>query len=53
LNRPVGAHELDQIACEGCGDEVRGIALCDAALHMLCERCAPSSQVRRPCPVCG
>ncbi len=53
MNLPVGAQELDRIACEGCGDELGAVALCDLALHMLCERCAPSSQGRLACPACG
>jgi len=53
VHLPVGAQELDRIACEGCGDGLGAVALCDAALHMLCERCAPSAQGRIACPACG
>lgn len=49
-----GARQLDHLPCAGClGWIAGGIALCDARLHELCERCVPESSGRPACPACG
>lgn len=50
---PGGATALDRIRCDGCAGSTLRPALCDDALHALCERCAPQSQGRLACPACG
>lgn len=50
---PAGSAALDRPRCEGCDGSTDKPALCDDALHLLCERCAPSAQGRLKCPACG
>ncbi len=50
---PAGSAALDRPRCEGCDGSTDRPALCDDALHLLCERCAPSAQGRLKCPACG
>lgn len=50
---PGGAASLDRLACDGCAGSTLRPALCDDALHVLCERCAPQAQGRLACPACG
>ncbi len=52
LGFPAGAGALDRPCCEGCLGATDRPALCDDALHLLCERCAPHAQGRLRCPAC-
>jgi hypothetical protein len=40
------------LACEACDGAAPRPAACDEALHLLCERCAPSAEGRIRCPAC-
>jgi hypothetical protein len=53
LRMPAGAHDVDKLRCEGCGALMTRPSACDEQMHLLCERCAPSTQGRIDCPVCG
>jgi hypothetical protein len=53
LHLPAGANELDRVLCQGCEGTTDVPAVCDDALHLLCERCAPSAAGRLRCPACG
>lgn len=39
-------------ACEACAREARAPAICDGALHLVCERCVPDATGRWRCPAC-
>jgi hypothetical protein len=49
---PPGARAPDAIACAGCPGTTRAPLLCDDALHVLCESCAPDANGRPRCPAC-
>lgn len=50
---PAGAASLDRTACAACGCATVRPALCDDALHALCETCVPLAQGRPQCAACG
>lgn len=50
---PGGAAALDRLLCEGCLGGTAKPAVCDDALHVLCERCVPQAQGRFECPACA
>lgn len=50
---PGGAAALDRLLCEGCLGSTPKPAVCDDALHVLCERCVPHAQGRFECPACA
>jgi len=52
LRLPAGASALDRLACAGCGETTARPALCDDALHVLCEECLPQVQGRPRCAAC-
>ncbi|CAG0957578.1 hypothetical protein MYXO_00570 [Myxococcaceae bacterium] len=52
LRLPANASSLDRLACSGCPSTTSRPAVCDDRLHVLCERCVPSSQGRPSCPAC-
>ena len=52
LQLPVAASAADLLACEACPDLTSHPLLCDDALHVLCERCAPSAIGRPRCRAC-
>jgi hypothetical protein len=39
-------------ACEACAWEAQTPAICDGALHLVCERCVPDATGRWRCPAC-
>lgn len=49
---PPGARTPDSLACVACPGTTRAPLLCDDALHVLCETCAPDAAGRPRCPVC-
>jgi hypothetical protein len=46
-------HTLVPVACEHCRGPAPRPAACDTEMHLLCETCAPKSEGRVACPVCG
>lgn len=52
LRLPAGAGALDRLACAACGEGTTRPALCDDALHVLCEGCVPHVQGRPECAAC-
>jgi len=52
LRLPATAGSLDRLACAGCAGSTSRPVVCDDALHVLCEACAPSAQGRPRCPAC-
>jgi len=52
LRLPAGAAALDRPACAACGGAAARPALCDDALHVLCETCVPHVQGRPECAAC-
>lgn len=52
LHVPPCARTPDALACEACPGTTRAPLLCDDALHVLCETCAPDAAGRPRCPAC-
>lgn len=52
LQVPPGARAPDALACVACSSTTRAPLLCDDALHILCESCAPDPHGRPRCPAC-
>jgi len=52
LHIPPGARAPDALACVACLATTRAPILCDDALHVLCEACAPEIGGRPRCPAC-
>lgn len=52
LHVPPGARAPDALACLACPATTRAPLLCDDALHVLCELCAPDIGGRPRCPAC-
>jgi len=52
LHVPPGARAPDALACVACPGTTRAPLLCDDALHVLCETCAPEVGGRPRCPAC-
>ncbi len=52
LHLPPGARAPDALACVACAGTTRAPLLCDDALHVLCEACAPDPGGRPRCPTC-
>jgi hypothetical protein len=52
LHVPPSARTPDALACVGCAGTTRAPLLCDDALHVLCETCAPDTGGRPRCPAC-
>jgi hypothetical protein len=53
LSVPPGARAPDALACVACPATTRAPLLCDDALHVLCETCAPEASGRPRCPACA
>lgn len=53
LHVPPGARSPDALACIACPSTTRAALLCDDALHILCEACAPEAGGRPRCPACA
>jgi hypothetical protein len=52
LRLPAGSAALDRLSCAACGEATARPALCDDALHVLCETCVPLVQGRPACRAC-
>jgi hypothetical protein len=52
LHLPPCARTPDALACVACAGTTRTPLLCDDALHILCETCAPDAAGRPRCPAC-
>jgi hypothetical protein len=52
LHVPPHARTPDALACVACSGTTRAPLLCDDALHVLCETCAPDVGGRPRCPAC-
>jgi hypothetical protein len=52
LHLPPCARTPDALACVACPGTTRTPLLCDDALHVLCETCAPDAAGRPRCPAC-
>lgn len=52
LHVPPCARTPDALACVACPGTTRAPLLCDDALHILCETCAPDAAGRPRCPAC-
>jgi GNAT superfamily N-acetyltransferase len=52
LRLPAEAQTIDALACDGCVDFTTKPAMCDARLHVLCEKCVPEPKGRFACPAC-
>jgi hypothetical protein len=52
LHVPPGARAPDALPCVACASTTRAPLLCDDALHILCETCAPDAGGRPRCPAC-
>ena len=52
LHVPPNARTPDALACVACPGTTRAPLLCDDALHILCEACAPDAAGRPRCPAC-
>lgn len=52
LEYDCATRSLVPFACEACSRPAPRPAVCDGALHLLCETCAPSAQGRLDCSVC-
>jgi len=49
---PAAAGSLDRLTCAACGGTTARPAVCDDALHLLCEQCVPQAQGRPECGAC-
>ena len=52
LSVPPSARTPDAIGCVACAGTTLRPLLCDEALHVLCETCAPDASGRPRCPAC-
>jgi hypothetical protein len=52
LHIPPAARAPDALPCVACASTTRAPLLCDDALHILCESCAPDPSGRPRCPAC-
>jgi hypothetical protein len=52
LRLPATAASLDRLTCAACGGTTAHPAVCDDALHILCENCVPNAQGRPNCGAC-
>jgi hypothetical protein len=52
LHIPPCARAPDALSCVACASTTRSPLLCDDALHILCETCAPDPAGRPRCPAC-
>lgn len=52
LHVPPGARAPDALPCVACPSTTRAPLLCDDALHVLCESCAPDATGRPRCRAC-
>ena len=52
LQLPVSAGAVDLLACDACPRLTAQPLLCDDALHILCQECAPSASGRPRCQAC-
>ena len=52
LRLPATAGSLDRLTCAACGGSTARPAVCDDALHVLCEACVPQAQGRPDCGAC-
>lgn len=52
LRVPSGSLSLDAPPCAACSRPTQRPAVCDDALHLLCETCAPAAQGRLACQAC-
>jgi hypothetical protein len=52
LHVPPHARTPDALGCVACAGTTRAPLLCDDALHVLCETCAPDAGGRPRCPAC-
>jgi hypothetical protein len=52
LRLPAMAASLDRLTCAACGGSTARPAVCDDALHVLCEECVPQAQGRPECRAC-
>jgi hypothetical protein len=52
VHLPATASKLDRLTCAACGGPTARPALCDDALHLLCEDCVPQAQGRPECGGC-
>ncbi len=52
LRLPATATSLDRLTCAACGGSTARPAVCDDALHILCEACVPQAQGRPECRAC-
>ena len=52
LRLPATATSLDRLTCAACGGSTARPAVCDDALHVLCEECLPHAQGRPDCRAC-
>ncbi len=53
LSVPPAARAPDALACAACPFTTRAPVVCDDALHMLCESCAPDPRGRPVCSACA
>jgi hypothetical protein len=53
LRLPAEACRFDRPSCEACEQPLDHPAVCDTALHLLCNACAPEARGRLSCPACS
>ena len=53
LHLPPAARQIDALPCAACAATTRAIVLCDDAMHLLCEQCAPIATGRPACAACA
>lgn len=53
LEYDAATRQLVAPRCDGCQGSAARPAVCDDALHLLCETCAPRSEGRVACAACG
>ncbi len=52
LHLPATATSFDRLTCAACGATTAQPAVCDDALHVLCQECVPQAQGRPNCGAC-
>ncbi len=52
MHLPATVGSLDRLTCAACGGSTARPAVCDDALHVLCEECVPQAQGRPECRAC-
>lgn len=52
VHLPATTSALDRLPCAACPHSTARPAVCDDALHVLCEACLPQPQGRPSCPAC-